>query len=450
MEKFQAKLGDFDLKVILPGLAAPNESEIVEHAISGANGALLQGTGQKAKHYLFTAVFTGDDFDNYFFLLDFLNNELGINEDIIFIHPFHGVIVGQIKSSGERFDRRNKTAEIAFDFVENLLSDEAPSIAESVDVKTVDILEAGLDEAIVNIGTSITDALGNDGDNILSKTVDFAEDVLESFTDIVDTGRAYLRKVDASVRTLEGTLVTVENPLNSIITTFDYGTALPGRITKAIAQTIERFVQAADAVVNSPARLVDSVRTSVNNLQIDLEVDVLPIGGSANKNAELAALTMIKTQLFTIAGHVVSKRLGEIYAEDETLREEVRQNENVISFNDENKLVVDLEAVEDLTSEQDLELSLKSARELIQEGIDLDRNVQAPFDMALALLEHVEKIKLERQKVFIKTVHVETSLHSVLLGDGSPYKIAERVLKLNPDVMNPNKIIGNISLYASG
>jgi prophage DNA circulation protein len=77
-----------------------------------------------------------------------------------------------------------------------------------------------------------------------------------------------------------------------------------------------------------------------------------------------------------------------------------------------------------------------------------NRSVQALKGMAEQLVEHVSRVKLERQRIRQVTIRQCQPLHLICHNLGLGYEAAERVLAINPQIKNPNFVEGLLNVYA--
>ena len=84
---------------------------------------------------------------------------------------------------------------------------------------------------------------------------------------------------------------------------------------------------------------------------------------------------------------------------------------------------------------------------MLQEAIDLARSMVALRAMALALLNHVNRIKLDRENMVAVELDNPMPLHLICLRYGLPYGAAERLLAVNTTVINPNQTAGEVLVY---
>jgi hypothetical protein len=65
--------------------------------------------------------------------------------------------------------------------------------------------------------------------------------------------------------------------------------------------------------------------------------------------------------------------------------------------------------------------------------------------MAKSIQDYVNYIKLEREIIVTKTYN-EQPLFCILQAENINYKVAERILKLNPDIIEPAFTSGDVRL----
>jgi hypothetical protein len=93
----------------------------------------------------------------------------------------------------------------------------------------------------------------------------------------------------------------------------------------------------------------------------------------------------------------------------------------------------------------ELEFSLYEVRKLINEAILLDRDNRPLQEQSRKLQDYISRIKLDRDRIETKSYPLQ-SMHQVTMDNGLTYNAAERILKLNPDILNPNFTIGDVKV----
>jgi prophage DNA circulation protein len=67
--------------------------------------------------------------------------------------------------------------------------------------------------------------------------------------------------------------------------------------------------------------------------------------------------------------------------------------------------------------------------------------------MARSLLEHVNTVKLERDRIITIVLDNTRPLHLVCLKYGLPYNMSDRLLSINQGIRNPSFTSGEIQIY---
>lgn len=421
-ELYPAQLDGYDLEI--ETLDDRFENAIVRHEIPMKHGALLENMGQKARTVNIRCYFW-DHGDHYTYAdhVDFISH-LQRTELSELVHPQYGLIKGMIETFAVRHDDREMTAEVDITFVED-------QRGTTADIEYEDV-EATADEALVNsqaeqmesFAGEVRAALPDDAAGILETPLDPTKGILEQFPGYSRAARAYIKKVDTLVSTMEGTLVTVVNPANGIISTISYGTNLPGRVIGSIARCIERYVTLYDSIKSAPSRFLDGLGQAMLKLE-----STVGFGGQ------------LRIAFASQGAHAVAG----IYKSDETTRQQVRSIEQRASFDTLGKYKPAPETDPILTVNE-LETSLAKIRAMLQDGIDQDRSMESLKVMARSLLEHVNTVKLERDRIVTVDLDNSMSLHLVCLRYGLPYNMADRIASINR-LRNPSFVSGEVQIY---
>lgn len=409
------------------------EKSIARYEFPYRDGALLEDMGRKARVVKIKCYFYDASYEKH---IEFLKH-LDSKDLFELTHPKYGILKGRIEAVSVRHDDKIRAAETDITFVESLPAPEprhAPSVEQSVENK----IEAGQKQAGAAFLESAKKAVGKAAD-ALSRTLDPKTGILAQFNDITGDARAFVTQVDSLVTTLEGSLNTIANPVNSLIGTISYAADLPGRVTGTVARTMERYSILYDSLKNSPVRFVQSFRNGMAKLK-----DSLP--KSSKNSAKQAAIDAIRTQMQIAAAQRLALDLAYIYKDDETARQKQKGLENTKSF-DVRGNYIKTELPDPILTVGDIEKSVADVRAEIQTAVEAERSMESLKDTARQLLFHVNTIKLEREK--IRTVELDNSmpLHLVCLRYGLPYAYAERIHAINA-IQNPSFVSGQVSIYA--
>jgi len=419
---YPAQLDGYDLEI--ETLDDRFENAIVRHEFPKRAGALLENMGQKARSVSIRCYFWDHgDHLTYADHVDFINH-LQSTELSELVHPQYGTIKGMIESFNVRHDDRDMTAEVDITFVEDMRGSTA-------DIEYEDV-EAAVEEAVLNSQQEQMDSfaeevrleLGAEAAGILEKTLDPTKGILEQFAGYSRGARGFLKKVELLVSTLEATLVNVANPANSLISTINYGTNLPGRVIGSLSRCIERYMVLYDTIKSAPGRFLDSIDQAMLQLEATVGFGAQLRIGFASQGAH------------AIAG---------IYKSDESTRRQVRRVEQSASFDAQGRYQSSGETQPILTVNE-LEASLSKMRGMLQDGINADRSLESLKVMARSLLEHVNTVKLERDRIITVELDNSLPLHLVCLKYGLPYNMADRLASIN-SIRNPSFTAGEVQIY---
>jgi len=398
------------------------EKSIAQYEFPYRDGALLEDMGQKAHKIRFRCYFYNENYDSHIELIKFLEGK-----DLVEIaHPQYGIIIGKIETLSVRHDDRERTAEIDITFIENLRGEIHPLTYVDVESAGEEAFIAGQDEQMEEFKADAEDELGAEAGEVLAKELDPDKGILEQFTDVSKKARKYVKDVDAYVRKLEGTLKTISNPANSLTSTIQYGVNLPGRVIGAVAKTVERYAIFYNTLRNAPARFLLSLKDGFKKLELSF--------GKFSKHTRIASVQ----RRALVAGY--------IYKSDESKRQILKSAEKVKSF-DALGHYLKTEPTEQIMTIQEIEQTLADVRSDIQETVEISRGMQSLKDLALVLLEHVNKIKLERDKLVRVDIENEIPLHLICLKYGLSYNYATRIYAIN-SCKHPNFVRGELNIYA--
>lgn len=239
------------------------EKSIAKHEIPFRDGALLEDMGQKAHVIKFRCYFLNENYESHISLINFLNKK----ELVEFSHPKYGVMEGYIESMSVRHDDRKETAEIDLTFVENLRGEIEPKAYVDVAMSGEEAYVNGWSETMSDFETDVKNNLGSEAGAVLKKELDPNKGILEQYSGLTAKSRNYIKSVDSYVRTLSGSLNKISNPANSLTSTINFGTNLPGRVIGSLAKCVERYSILFKTTKNSPTRFLSSYKNGMKSLE---------------------------------------------------------------------------------------------------------------------------------------------------------------------------------------
>lgn len=425
------------------------EKSIVRHEFPYRDGALLEDLGQKARVIKMRCYFWDDGaaeivfsdgtssgggnytYNDHIKLLNLLEGQ----QLFELIHPMYGSVKGCIESIQVRHDDRQMLVEIDLTVVENMRT----AIAEVVYEEILTAIEVAVRQAQDQQQEDLAQELAAEG----LDTATTLDDEM-SLLDQVKAGTTYLREMtkelDAMIGKAEGTLNEIMQPVNSLISTINYAANLPGRILGPITRAVERVAKLYSSIRNFPDRFSRNLRFELNRLIKSFEAF-----GGTSKGSKKARAIVVK-HLKIASAQILALELAASYKADQQARAALAVTEGAAAF-DLNGNWLNPDQPPAVATVNELEASLVTSREMLQEAIDLARSISALRDMALALLNHVNRIKLDRENMVAAELDNPMPLHLVCLRYGLPYGAAERLLTVNPDVTNPNQTSGGIYVY---
>lgn len=409
------------------------EVAIARHEFPYKDGALLENMGQKARTVNIRCFFWDDGshltYNDHIRLVNHLRDKALFE----LTHPMYGVIKGMVERVGVRADDRQMTAEVDITFVENLRQAISEVEYEDVEAAADQAVIDAQDEQMEQFEADTVDELGAEASEINGQELDPELGILEQFTAVSQKARAYLKEVDAAVATFEGALNDVMQPVNSLISSINYVTKLPGRVIGAIARMVDRFVALYKTVTTAPSRFMRNLRSAINNL-------IAKFGFSSRMRRH------IRVAAATQGAHAVAQ----YYVADEKQRQILRRLEKQTTFDAQGRYLHPPVA-EPVYTVGELESSIFISRDMLQEAIDSEggRNIPSLKALARLLVNHVNNIKLEREKIVTVTLDNPMPLHIVCLRYGLDYHYADRITAIN-NIPRPNATGGSLQIYISG
>jgi len=417
-----ARLDHFPLDIEDIGDEFDKAVAIYEHPVSDGIG--IDDMGMNARAIRFRCYFLNE---RYVLLKPFLAHVTTRDRICSLRHPAFGLIKGMVRKVSVRHDDRISTAELDIDFVEwNSTAGLSSSILAVVSAAQA-AYRTGIASAIQTVGVSISAVVGAaEASNMMFTELSEGNALLQ-YSGLSRAGRLLVGSIDTAVSTVQGLVSTIDNPTNSILLTVDFGLTLPGRIIEACAQCVERQAEAIRNVIQTPAEFASNYGAAL----LDLRTAVPEFG----------------TYLACMGALQGSLTLADLYDADEQSRQTLITQEKSAAFDIEGNLVR-TDPPPAVATIDDLERSLASMRQTIQAAVDLDRSNDSLKESARALLRHINTVKLERERMLSVTITSTMPLHVLCLRYGLPYATAQRILALNPSIMNPTFVEGDVRIYA--
>jgi len=473
----------------IPLLISPISNDIpnsiVQHKIPFKAGGIVQNMGADSETIRFTAYFSESEYDAHRDVKDLMLS----TDEIELIHPEYGKVSGYIKSQSIRKENINDSVETDITFiVKTPVAVAITTVPQSIGISTGKSFEELLRELITDMINNMSaewllaGILPPDIAELMETTIDFADDVGETFDTVSGFARDAVNVINAYVTGFQGVLANITQPINSIISAIDYVTTLPGLIIKSIADVADRFIDGYNTIVNAPDRFIDSfingmsdmknsmphpkgvsivslINTSYNAETVAIRLATAPgvvpeqIGLSP---VQIVTISVMQNTIDAVIAAAGMMRLGQLFEDDEVSRRAQISRENTKTFDIAGNRVPKIEGISSISAPEDapivtvksIETAMNSARTVTQAAIDNNRMLQGLKDMARDLAVHVSNVKLKLET--IETIYMDASMpmHLLMLSRGLSYNAAERTQAIN-NIREPNFMEGSIKVYVS-
>jgi len=399
---------------------------IARYAYPFADGADLEDMGQRARMVRVRAYFYDnaekDTYDDHIALISLLSDRKLVD----FEHPKYGLMKGKIEELNVRHDDRQRCAEVDIAFVEQMRGTIEPLTRPAVLSTVEEAYIAGQEEQIAALREDLLGTIPVTDAAVLTQILDAASTMLSQVQGFSADFRNVVDAVETLLGTAEATVADVTSPVDSLQSTLTYDLTIPGRITGGLAAALEKTARLCDSLRNYPARYVQSLDLAMKDLEDSFDNPA----GSLSGSAETDAGSVMASHLRIACAQRMALETAQVFEEDQT------------AFTDPD----DADDYEVLTLPE-LEQTLAVARRRLDEAVEAAREMGSLKEMAKALLEHVNAVRLEREKMKAVLLDNPLPLHLVCLRYGLPCKDAERLLKVNRGIRNPNFASGEVLVY---
>jgi len=368
------------------------EKAISKQEIPYADGAVTDDLGTKARSIAVRCYFYEGNYPVHAQVIELLK----VREILEFVHPVYGLLKVRLEALTVNHDDTIRAAELELQLVED-----------------------GRPQAQIRNKADIR----NEAEKEFLNSV--AEQKLSVAAKIYALGAKGEAFCESAIGSMGALMTTVANPANRLASLIDYGTDLPGRFVKEAALAVERYAIAYDALRGSPEAFMSRLNQSL--VEFSTALDKFSAPAAAAGAARLA---------YEAAG---------FYSDGETAAGATKQAEGTAGFDYQgNKNDQD---VYELMDSRQIELILALANEAIQRALQADRGNIALKRLAAALGAAALELKQTASNVITVRIENTTPLHLICLRYNLPYSAAERLLKLNPGIKDPNRVKGEVLIY---
>jgi len=387
------------------------EKAIARYDYPYADGADLEDMGQKA-HTIRVRCYFWDDAEQQTYadhktLLD----SLATQDLLDFVHPKYGLLKGKIESIAVMHDDSIRKASLDISFVEQMRGALNVASSQSVLSAVEDAYLTGQDQQLNTLAYDIKAAIPTADAGAVTKILDADTGLLVQMQEFSGQARVFVGSVEDYLAISQAVANQELSPLN-----------LPGRILGSHSSAVEKIARLFDSSWNYPRQFISKLNDAFDDLQ-DSYVD---LGESVS--GQSASETMTKHLQITCAQRLALEAAA-IYAADEQAFRDGDPDFQVMNI-------------------RELEETLAIVRTRIEAAVEVAREMDSLKTMAAALLTQINSVRLEREKMIAVTLDNPMPLHLVCLKYGLPYTDAERLLKVNRNIQNPNFADGEVFVYA--
>jgi prophage DNA circulation protein len=402
------------------------ESAVARYDYPFADGADLEDMGQRAHMIRMRAYFYDnaekEAYDDHIALISLLSDR-GL---VDFEHPKYGLMKGKIEELNVRHDDRQRCAEVDITFVEQMRQTIEPRTRPAVLSTVEEAYIAGQEEQIAALREDLLGAIPVTDAAALTQILDASATMLSQVQGFSADCRNVVGAVETLLGTAEATVADVTSPVDSLQSTLTYALTIPGRIIGSLAAALEKTARLCDSLRNYPARYVQNLDLAMT----DLEDVIADLADSLTGSAATAGGGVMTSHLRIACAQRMALEAAQVIEEDQA------------AFTDPD----DADDYEVLTLPE-LEQTLAVVRRRLDEAVEAAREMGSLKIMAVALLDHVNAVRLEREKMEAVILDNPIPLHLVCLRQGLPYTYAERLLKVNRSIRNPNFTSGEVLVY---
>jgi prophage DNA circulation protein len=390
------------------------EKAIAQYDYPYADGADLEDMGQKA-HKLRVKCYFFDNAEQqtYSYHIDLLNS-LALKDLIDFVHPKYGLMKVKIESIAVAHNDQKRTAVLDISLIEQMRGYIEPTKNVSVLSSAEETYLNGQDQQQAKLAADIKDKLPAADGGVVSKILDPNLGLLAQVQEYSNITRAFVGGVEDYIATAEDVIDQVVSPVNSLQATIIYTESLPGRILGDITRSVEKVALLYTSLRDFPAIFM----SRLNDAFTDLQDSFLALGDDS----------VMRDHLEIACAQRIALEAAAIYAEDEQAFQDADPDVQLMNI-------------------RELEETLAIVRARLEAAVAIARDMDSLKQTAENLLNHVNSVRLEREKMIKVTLDNPMPLHLVCLKYGLPYTDAERLLRINP-IRQPNFTAGEVLVYA--
>ena len=400
------------------------EKAIAAYEYPYADGADLEDMGEKAHEIRFRCWFWDDAVNQTYEMHTLLLDSLETKDLIDFVHPKYGLMKGKIQHIGIRHDDAVRAVSIDITFIEQMRKSMQVMLAESVESAVAEAYQAGQTQQQSLLAQAIAAALPAADAAAVTQLLNAGQGILEQMQGYSNATRAFAGQVETYIATAEAGVSAVVSPINSLQATLTYSLDLPGRIMGSLSRALEKKARLYDSLWNYPGQFI----SKLNDAFDELDAAYADLADSATSAGARSAGVILADHIKIACAQRLALEAAAIFTEDSRAVNDSESDFQVMNMNE-------------------LESTLAVVRSRLASAVSIAREMDSLKTMSAALLNQVNTVRLEREKMLSVILDNPLPLHLVCLKYGLPYTDAERLLKVN-SIRNPNFTSGEIKVYA--
>lgn len=413
-DRYIPKLGDYFINILAePGITDTREQQISVHEFPFSQRNVLINTGKSTEEINFTCVFQdkppvsqgqsstfgiAPTFDNHFSFIELIDSGVRLE----FVHPSYGSMDGYVRNYSTVRRDEQRYVEIEISYLREII-DVVTSFKYEIDQTTASEFRDSTVRKQNNLATTIKDN---------------------------DT-QAFKARLNNYIVKLNSFFSGVTSPIDSIVNTVDYLESQAGDVLSAVNGAVDRMVNGLISAASTPSSFINNLLANARSFRTTLlEPDGTPTLESILWNS--------------MASTRINYESAVQYKLDDEQRKKSLINIDKRVFDDNGRYLGAKQNISVMTINE-LEQTSQDLREFTEEAIFNDRENRELNTQAQQIQQYVDEIKLQRDQII--TVQTNTiSLIELMKKYGISYHRVDENLALNPNVINPNFIEGEVRL----
>jgi hypothetical protein len=413
-------------------------SIVIKHQILNRDGALTQVVGEKPHTVSFKTFWFGSresisgvngTYSDHFAFLDYVNPFVSGVTFYILQHPKYGNILGRVENVSVVADDRQSYAEIDLVFIEDKISVQNGAQAASFTNPQSITQYTGALQADYATSTGLQLQTLGYGD-LAGKLFDPTKPIASQLSGYSRSIRAFGSDIDNNLAALNTLVQSFTSPLTSVNTAITTLTDIPTILYNQFINATNVIVQ----VFSSASQLFD-IKSIANNFGLLNNIftgNNAPFFQSAWTQA--SAPSLIQCQYSNVSQDITNRNILE-------------NSINQPAFDVLGNLINTINTSTNILSLQNTQIDTQIVRSYTELSISFNPSGYSTKLLLSQLQNYIMSIQLQLIKTYQLTVSMQP-LATLLMTLGKNYHEADEMLALNPQILNPNFVFGQVTVYA--